>query len=275
MRIDACGEPIWTRTDLSFHHSLHPDERGGWWTWASAQSPEMQDQRLVRFAAETGETLEEIDLIDDIVDRSEAQRLILRIPEDYPFVRDLDARVALDIFHPNDVEPLPEALAAAFPMFAPGDLLISLRNLDLVAVIGRDTHEVRWAAYGPWFGQHDPDFQPDGRISVFDNNPQKERSEIILIDPATNAVENPFEGSGLRFSSPIMGKHQRTSTGNWLVISAEEGRVIEVTAKGEPVREYDNILTDRFNSVVSDARILPPDFYETLPACPPTGQIEP
>ena len=49
-----------------------------------------------------------------------------------------DVQVAIrsnDPTHLNNVEPLPRAMAAAFPQFAPGDLLISLRNMNTIAVL--------------------------------------------------------------------------------------------------------------------------------------------
>ena len=49
-----------------------------------------------------------------------------------------DVKVRLetnDPTHLNDVEPLPRAMAAAFPQFAPGRPALSLRNMNtLVAV---------------------------------------------------------------------------------------------------------------------------------------------
>ena len=76
-----------------------------------------------------------------------------------------------DPFHANDVEALKLSMAEAFEGagFVAGDLLISLRELNLVGVIDPRTQVFRWFRHGPWFKQHDPDFQADGTITVDDN----------------------------------------------------------------------------------------------------------
>jgi hypothetical protein len=76
---------------------------------------------------------------------------------------------AEDVTHLDAAEPLPAALADRFPMFAPGDLLVSLRNIDTIAVIDPRTERTRWAPTGPFAKQHDPDRLPNGHIVVFDN----------------------------------------------------------------------------------------------------------
>ena len=83
-----------------------------------------------------------------------------------------DVQVAIrsnDPTHLNNVEPLPRAMAAAFPQFAPGDLLISLRNMNTMAVLDPRTRKIKWAMSGQFVQQHDPDFLPNGNIMLFDN----------------------------------------------------------------------------------------------------------
>ena len=267
-RFDVCGTPIWSRNDQVYHHSLRPDEPGqGYWTWQSKVWDGGHDQRMLRFDVETGETLESIDLIDDVMADRPDQWLSLIVPEGFRFEREAEADTVEDILHPNDVEPLPVALASAFPMFEAGDLLVSLRNIDLVAIIDRQTHKILWARYGPWRDQHDADWQPDGTITVYSNNIDRFQSTIVEIDPKTGKSRDVFYGTGFKFDSFIMGQHQHLPNGNWLIVSPMEGRLIEVTTTGEHVREFNNYIDENYNSVVTHAELLPPDYFETMPHC--------
>src|SRR5690606_39813819 len=91
-----------------------------------------------------------------------------------------------DPFHPNDAEPLRADMADAFPMFEAGDVLLSMRELNLITVVDIETGKMKWWRYGPWFKQHDPDFQPDGRITVLDNATGTGASRVLAIRPGEN-----------------------------------------------------------------------------------------
>ena len=266
-RIDACGDPIWAKTDQVYHHSIERAD-DGFWTWAEPKWEGGQNQYMVRFDPETGETKESIGLIDDVIAASPANATALTIPEGFTFNRTaLSEDDTPDILHPNDVEALTAAMAPAFPQFKAGDLLISLRNINLLAVVDRKTHAILWAQYGPWQDQHDADFNPDGTITVFSNNIDRNRSTVIQIDPKTNQSRDMFYGTEANFNSYIMGKQQHLPNGNWLITSPIEGRVIEVTAQGKMVREINNILDGTYNSIVTYAEFLPQNYFTSLPVC--------
>ena len=266
VRFDACGKPIWARTDQVYHHSIEVDTDGAW-TWQSAIWDGGEDQRMVRFDPETGDILESIDIIDDVIGKSQENQVKMTYPEDYEFDRNIQVGGADDLMHPNDVEPLRASMAAAFPQFHAGDLLVSFRNTNMVAVIDRKTKEILWAQYGPWIRQYDPDFQPDGTITVFSNNTYRFRSNIYQVDPKTGLGHDIFRGKNVDFDSFIMGKHQHLANGNWLIVSTIQGRVMEVTPDGKKVREYNNILDDNYNSLVLYAEQLPPGYLKTVPEC--------
>jgi hypothetical protein len=78
------------------------------------------------------------------------------------------------------VEVLREAVAPAFPMFRAGDVLLSLRNLDTLVVADGRTWRIKWAMTGPFLGQHDPDFLPNGHLMVFDNRGTGDRPAFGL-----------------------------------------------------------------------------------------------
>jgi outer membrane protein assembly factor BamB len=147
-----------------------------------------------------------------------------------------DDELRRDVLHANAVKVLSPRLAAAFPQFKPGQLLVSLRNLDAVAVIDPDAGKVVWAARGPWHAQHDPTFLENGRLLLFDNLGSPGRSRVLEYDPRTQAFPWVYPADGGRgFVSPIRGMCQRLPNGNTLVVNSVGGEAIEVAADGEVV----------------------------------------
>ena len=266
-RYDACGEPVWTR-DGAFHHSFSPDPRGGVWTWLGETSAFDQYQYLVRVDPESGETLERIALVEDIIDASPEQRLVFTMVPGEEIVHQEGYRGVSDIFHPNDLEALTPAMADAFPDFEVGDLLMSFRNIDLVAVLDPATRELRWWSHGPWIEQHDPDFLPSGEISVFNNNRKGRRrtSSIIAIEPGSRAVRDVPVDPDYRFYTQYMGKHEYLDDGTLQVVVPFEGRALEFDADGSLVLEINNVFGDEHNAFLSDYALLAPDFFDTDPA---------
>ncbi|WP_172299809.1 arylsulfotransferase family protein [Pseudoruegeria sp. HB172150] len=265
-RLDACGDPIWSREGF-FHHAFSPAADGGIWTWYGAGSAYGQMQAILKFDPLTGEDLTRIDFRDDIVLRSPDSALLFSMYPDFPFVPD-DARPP-DIFHPNDVEELLPELAPAFPMFEAGDLLISIRELDMVAVI-TPSGQIKWHQHGPWLKQHDPDFEADGTIAVYNNSRDRPRSSIIAVDPATGAVSNAAPGFDGPFKSAYRGKHQVLPNGNRLITIPEQGQAIEIAAGGSVVAEFNNVVpgSPDYNDDFANAKWLPAGYFETVPACP-------
>lgn len=261
-RIDACGEPMWTNTGV-FHHSLAFDADGSLWTWRDDNASDGQFQHLSNVNVETGKVIRELDLIEDVIARSAEQRAIFGLPETYELVE----AGGDDVFHPNDVEPLLPSMADAFPDFAPGDLLISLRNLHLVAVVDPNSGALKWWSHGPWRFQHDPDFMPDGRIQVFNNNAGRGRSTIVSMDPKTRRFDVAFSSGEVRYYTEWAGKQQRLPNGAVLITVPGEGRVLEATWSGELLFEYDNVWTEGSNAYVINAIWLPPDHFEAPPTC--------
>ncbi len=270
-RLDVCGNPIWIKDGI-YHHSMSPAEDGSYWVWRGDGTAYGHFNYLENFDVATGETISEISLIEDIVRPLGSAATIFGVRPDYPFQRfdrnPADQR-AVDIFHPNDVEELSSDLAPFFPMFDAGDLLLSFRTLNLVAVIDIDDHRVKWWSHGPWIGQHDPDFTSDGRISVFNNNTRRGRSEILLMDPATREIENKLFAGEASFRSDFMGKHQYLPNGNVLVVVPGEGRILEFTEYGKNVMEFNNlsVTSVEYNEHVENGLWLPPDYFLSVPEC--------
>jgi hypothetical protein len=165
--------------------------------------------------------------------------------------------------HPNDVEVLSSEDAAAFPLFEAGDILYSLRDINLIMVFNPDTEVVKWYQHGPWLRQHDADFLPDGTISLFNNRMSYGFSNIMTIDPVTRETKIVYESrSAPRFYSGILGKHQHLANGNILITQSQDGRAFEVTREGETVWEYINRYDEERVAVISKANRYDRDYFE-------------
>ena len=268
-RIDPCGDPIWVQPGV-FHHLIEAADDGTFWTWLGEGSAISPRQHLVNFDPETGEILTRLDLVDDFLSHTPDAAAIFGLPRDFEINGHGSGShdPENDIFHPNDVEPLSAERSRSFPDFRPGDLLVSFRNLDLVAVLDPVEKSIRWWRRGPWRLQHDPDFGDDGRIVVFSNNREMGRSTLVALDPEDDEIDLAFMRENLSFFSAFQGLHQDLPNDTRLVVVPSEGRVIEATWEGDLAFEFNNVFSADHNGRVVNAAWLPPDHFATLPTCP-------
>lgn len=243
-RIDACGKVLW-RLPAGTHHSVARADDGSFWipagTYESAPDslypglqPNYRD-RLLHVAAD-GHIVDEI-IVLDVLYANGLEHLIPKYVETW---------TTDDLTHLNDVEPLPEAMADEYPLFEADDLVVSLRDQNLVFVLDPDTYRVKWHATGPFIAQHDPDFIGDGWIGIFDNRRDYTGdgsmlggSRVVALQPHTDSTKVLFEGTeSVSFHTPVMGKWQQLDNGNLLLTQSRAGRVIEVTARGDIVWEW-------------------------------------
>jgi hypothetical protein len=148
-----------------------------------------------------------------------------------------------DIWHTNAVEVLDESMAEQYP-FSAGEVLISMRTIDMIVVVDLNERKVVWSARGEWRRQHDPDFLPNGNILLFDNlghYGQGGGSQLIEINPINREVVWRYAGNDKDiFFSNVRSAQQRLPNGNTLITSSDQGRIFEVTSEQEIVWEFIN-----------------------------------
>lgn len=262
-RKNSCGAHVWSASGR-FNHTIAMNMTEGTF-WATRD-----DNALVEMALEDGAIVRTITFDDVIGANPDIDILEIRRRhenEKNRNSRNTAGRWMFDSFHPNDVEPLPEGLAAAFPDFRAGDLLISLRSLNLLFVLDPESLKVRWWRVGATQRQHDPDWMPDGRILAFNNRMSRDYSEIVAIDPKTFERVTVFDGRKNAFYSRIRGKVQLLDSGALVVTSPQQGRAFEVDPTGQVVLEVVNTKPgdDDFNYVLSEMKWLPVDFFSDPP----------
>jgi len=170
-----------------------------------------------------------------------------------------------DPFHTNTIRVLDGRLADQVPYFRKGRVLISLRFLNLVAVVDLDERRIVWSRLGSFKGQHDTQILENGHLLLFDNLGLGESSRVLEVDPATLDVLWSYEGTADHpFFSETCGTVQRLPDNDTLITESDPGRAFEVTPDGTIVWEYRSPHRSgdhrQFVATLFELERLPPGF---------------
>lgn len=287
-KLDQCSNLLWA-LDEKAHHSMVASEKGGYLTlgrneWTAA---EVADRFPPYFSAATYERIWE----DEVLKLDEQGQIIERISiPDMIIKNGLTALMTTngqdfktkgvkknELLHANKIDELSSEFAEKFPLFDSGDWVISMRGLNLVIVVDPATQTVKWHQTGPWIRQHDPEFRPDGKISIFNNNAYLTSytnhettrldapldTNIMVIDPVTRETEIVFGSKpGQEMLSVIRGQHELLDDGGILITEFDAGRVLEVDGTGDVTWEYVNKYDDEFVGEVTNAKLYPLSYFE-------------
>lgn len=283
VKIDRCSRVVW-KLAAETHHSVETDEAGNLWvpgrkthTRKHPDFPLLKagvEEDLVLQVSPEGKILRAIPVLEALL-KSDLAGIVF-----VARAADLSGQLT-DIGHLNSVDILSSAMAPHFPMFRAGDILISLRNLNLVAVMDPVTEKIKWWSMGSFIQQHDADFLADGRIGLFDNRGEAENpngsgyrsSRILAIDPATHVVTTLFDSTrGTILFTAIRGNQQFLPNGNILVSEWVAGRVLEVTPQGKLAWQFIHRYDDDEVVQVSQALRYDAtygDFARSVETCGP------
>ena len=298
-RIDRCGTVLWTLKRQS-HHSVERAEKGGFWIpgqkWITDKdatrfppfTPPFAETTLMR-VSENGEVIREISVPKLFYDNGLESVLTSRVAY---YAAKGEKSWNREIVHLNKVAELSSALAKDFPLFDAGDLLLSLRGLNLVLVVSPHTEKIKWWRIGPWLRQHDAEFKPGGTIVVFNNNiymrtafnTDQERttkytrlsvprvSNILELNPVTDRHRVLYGmAPGEEMLSVTRGKVEITSENGLLITEFDGGRVFEVDAQRNITWQYVNRYNEDHVSEITEARLYPSSYFTVKDwRCPST-----
>jgi len=184
--------------------------------------------------------------------------------------------VAGDIFHTNSLELLDGRLADRSPAFRAGNILISVRELDMIAVLDPRAETIVWAARDDWSRQHEPTVLANGHLLLFDNQGCEGRSRVVEFDPVSMDIVWQYANSPeTPLYSKTCGAARRLANGHTLIVESDNGRVLEVTDGRRIVWEYYNPYRAgeqrELIAAILDMEILPDDQMTLWLHDSPTG----
>lgn len=232
------GRRIWKRQFLA-HHDLTVGPSGQILTLAIRRRlmPEIdatlpvRDHRIALLSPE-GREIQSLSLYD----------LLHAAPELVRLQPDAGrSPTAIDPIHANTVEWLPATpLAAANPVFSPGNILVTIRHQDVVVIVDWKARKLVWAwGQGQISGPHDATMLTNGHILIFDNGLARGWSRVLELDPVRKAIVWEYRAPVKKdFFTVTRGSNQRLPNGNTLIAQSERGRAFEVTPAGEVVWDF-------------------------------------
>ena len=278
-KLSKCGKVEWT-LDRATHHSITLTEDGSFWIPGNRAIRNIPEYLM--FPGVTRELLES----DPEAEFNRYENIILLVDEYGEVQREISVLQSLydggfesqifdmmqieptDPTHINDIEVVTQELADKVPGVSKGDILVSIRQMHMLAFFDPVTGVIKKHFVGPWVRQHDPDISPNGNLVVFNNGRKGfhfnriEGSNLVEFDPETGNTHiiYPIEGQQ-SFYTEIVGNHQLLGNGNRLIAESLAGRVIEVTHQGEIVWEYVIPYDETHASLIETAQRLDSDYF--------------
>ena len=201
-RLAPDGRPRWYRKDYSHHWPYVVDEElilvpsmrleraSLLYTIGPGETQELTCKGViledyVNVINGRGELLEEIPVLEALVQSRYAGVLS-------------DGRSRCDPTHLNFVHLLGKDAGGA-PGIAPGDLVVSLRNISAFGILDRDTHQLKRLVRGSFRRQHGVRHLEQARFLIFDNQGTDGThgpSRLLMVDLATGKESTIFPNDG-------------------------------------------------------------------------------
>jgi hypothetical protein len=262
VRLDKDSRVIWKRLNGA-HHDLDVAPNGDIYVLA-------RESQLVARVDPRHPILEDFVLVLDPSGKEKRRVSLLEAFEKskrYGHIWRRSRRKRGDVFHTNTVELLDGRFAHVHPALAQGNVLISIRFLDAIAVVDLDLGEVVWAATGTFKRQHEPTVLDNGNLLLFDNEGPGPDNFSVVSEYELPDMKPVWEYRGARevpFYSHTCGAVQRLPNGNTLITESDGGRAFEVTRDKRIVWEYLNPHRagerGKYIATLFDLVRLPPDF---------------
>ncbi len=243
MRLNWDGDVLWKR-HLLVHHDIEVTPGGNFLVLAFERrfmprihpSIKVRDDHLLLLSP-NGEILKSQSMLDAIESGGDA------FPLAYVAPVKMGGEPWLDPLHSNSVEWIRRGhLKGRHPIFDSGNILVSFRHQDRIAVFNWKDNKAIWAwGKGDVFGPHDAQVLEDGHILLFDNGLGRKPaySRVVELDPVTGKIVWEYRADPPEtFYTLSRGSAQRLPNGNTLIANSDIGHAFEVTPEGQTVWEF-------------------------------------
>ena len=249
-----------------------PTRRASMWKTKQFTIPVVKE--AVTILSSDGTLIREIDLFDSLkgfIPQEKIQKI-----QNWAATENIPARLAkrdvpgltwwenkkADAFHVNSIYLIERTIPGIAEL---GDILLSVRQLDLVCILRPDTGKLVWL-WGPGEieCQHHATLLENNHVLLFDNGCKRRYSRVLEVSPADNRIVWEYKNPK-QFFSHRRGAAQRLANGNTLITESDRGRVFEVTKNGQIVWEFlnpDVFLKEKKRAVIYRLMRFPDNFFE-------------
>lgn len=220
-------------------------------SWVNENEPILED--FIVILDSSGEELRRVSLLDAL-ENSEYRELWRGRSKSYG-----------DLFHTNSLVLLDGSGAERNAAFRAGNVLVSMRTLDAIAVVDLEVEKVVWALRGDFRQQHDPKVITNGNLLLFDNRGLDDASRVLELDVTDGSVVWQYSGDDATpLYSEACGTAERLLGGNTLITESDQGRAFEVDPDGRILWEFYSPhragSKRQFVATLFDVVRLPADF---------------
>jgi len=250
MKLNWNSGIIW-ENKMQFHHDLDRDDKGRVYCisrevmdipYKAGKIPILNDYIVILDSdGNLQQNISIYGLFGDLVNSKRLEEIAKLSSKLATSGKEIDAYSELgqlcDVFHVNTIEFINRDIK---DVASKGDILISIRELNIIAIISLKSPEIVWS----WGGndlkrQHHPSLLNNDNILIFDNGGKREFSRIVELNPITRKIEWEYKSNPpKKFFSGTRGACQRLPNGNTLITESDHGHVFEITRAGEIVWEF-------------------------------------
>ena len=238
--IDKNNQMKWIDTNFMFHHSIELQDDSTLWT--SARVKDFKQYKIDGFLHDG------ICAIDPRNGKVKFNKSIADILVENGYQSLLDIYYEDDAIHLNDVQPA----FSSTKYWKKGDLLLSMRHRNTVALYRPSTNKIIWLKTGPWLAQHDCDFVDEKTIMVFGNDllrGEKNKminghNDIYFYDFEKNEISKPYSKvmKDVGIKTKTQGRSDLLDNGDLFIDESENGKLYIINKDSLKM-----IYTERFD----------------------------